>query len=221
MSQEQWSEVDDYLTSLLHDPDASLDRANEAALAARLPPIQVSAPLGKLLHLMAKMIGARRILEVGTLGGYSATWLGRALPPEGKLLTLEIDPTHAEVARKNIDAAGVGNSVEVRLGRAIDTLAALATEGVEPFDFVFIDADKPSNADYFAWALDHTHAGSVIVVDNTVQAGTVADPSATDDQTLGVRRLFDLIRDEPRVTATTIQTVGTKGYDGFTVALVL
>jgi predicted O-methyltransferase YrrM len=223
MSQELWTEVDRYLTAATHEPDPTLESANEAARAAGLPQIQVSAPLGKFLHLTARMIGARRILEVGTLGGYSAIWLARALPPRGggRLITLELDPAHAEVARKNIDAAGVGDSVEIRLGRAIDSLAALATEGVEPFDLVFIDADKQSNADYFSWALDHSHSGSVIVVDNTVRSGAVADASVTDEAVLGVRRLFDLLHDEPRVSATTIQTVGAKGYDGFTIALVL
>jgi predicted O-methyltransferase YrrM len=221
MSQELWTDVDHYLTDALHDPDASLDAALEASAAAGLPPIQVSTNQGKMLHLLARIQGARRILEVGTLGGYSTIWLARALPADGQLISLELEPRHAEVARKNLEQAGVGSVAEVRLGRAIDSLATLAEEGVEPFDFVFIDADKQSNADYFAWALDHTKPGSVIVVDNVVRAGAVADASSDDEAVLGVRRLHDLIQGDPRATATGIQTVGTKGYDGFTLALVL
>ena len=221
MSQELWTDVDHYLTDALHDPDASLDAALEASAAAGLPPIQVSTNQGKMLHLLARIQGARRILEVGTLGGYSTIWLARALPADGQLISLELEPRHAEVARKNLEQAGVGSVAEVRLGRAIDSLATLAEEGVEPFDFVFIDADKQSNADYFAWALDHTKPGSVIVVDNVVRAGAVADASSDDEAVLGVRRLHDLIQGDPRATATGIQTIGTKGYDGFTLALVL
>jgi predicted O-methyltransferase YrrM len=221
MSQELWTDVDHYLTDALHDPDASLDAALEASAAAGLPPIQVSTNQGKMLHLLARIQGARRILEVGTLGGYSTIWLARALPADGQLISLELEPRHAEVARKNLEQAGVGSVAEVRLGRAIDSLATLAEEGVEPFDFVFIDADKQSNADYFAWALDHTKPGSVIVVDNVVRAGAVADASSDDEAVLGVRRLHDLIQGDPRAAATGIQTVGTKGYDGFTLALVL
>jgi predicted O-methyltransferase YrrM len=221
MSQELWTDVDHYLTDALHDPDASLDAALEASAAAGLPPIQVSTNQGKMLHLLARIQGARRILEVGTLGGYSTIWLARALPADGQLISLELEPRHAEVARKNLEQAGVGSVAEVRLGRAIDSLATLAEEGVEPFDFVFIDADKQSNADYFAWALDHTKPGSVIVVDNVVRAGAVADASSDDEAVLGVRRLHDLIQGDSRATATGIQTIGTKGYDGFTLALVL
>jgi predicted O-methyltransferase YrrM len=221
MSQELWTDVDHYLTDALHDPDASLDAALEASAAAGLPPIQVCTNQGKMLHLLARIQGARRILEVGTLGGYSTIWLARALPADGQLISLELEPRHAEVARKNLEQAGVGSVAEVRLGRAIDSLATLAEEGVEPFDFVFIDADKQSNADYFAWALDHTKPGSVIVVDNVVRAGAVADASSDDEAVLGVRRLHDLIQGDSRATATGIQTIGTKGYDGFTLALVL
>jgi predicted O-methyltransferase YrrM len=215
-----WARVDSYLTSALHEPDPVLEAALAAAEEAGLPQIQVSPPLGKLLHLLARAVGARRILEVGALGGYSTIWLARALPETGRLISLEIEPRHAEVARRNLAAAGLDGIAEVRLGRAIDSLAALAREEPEPFDVVFIDADKPSNADYFAWAVDHTHPGSLVVVDNTVRGGTVADPTASDEATLGVRRLHELIASEPRVTATAIQTVGAKGYDGFTIALV-
>ncbi|MGO9198346.1 MAG: O-methyltransferase [Acidimicrobiales bacterium] len=221
MSQELWTDVDHYLTDSLHEPDASLDAALEASAAAGLPPIQVSTNQGKLLHLLARIQGARRILEVGTLGGYSTIWLARALPAGGKLISLELEPLHAEVARENLQRAGLGGVAEVRLGRAIDSLAALSGETPEPFDFVFIDADKPSNADYFEWALRLTKPGSVIVVDNVVRGGAVADSNSTNEAVLGVRRLHDLIHGDPRVTATGIQTVGTKGYDGFTLALVV
>ena len=215
-----WATVDAYLIASLHEPDPVLEAALAAAQEAGLPQIQVTPPLGKLLHLLAKAIGARRVLEVGTLGGYSTIWLGRALPESGRLISLEIEPRHAEVARRNLAAAGLDGVVEIRLGRALDSLAGLEREQPEPFDFVFIDADKQSNADYFAWAVDHTRAGGLVVVDNTVRRGTVSDPSVADEATLGVRRLHELIGSEPRVSATAIQTVGAKGYDGFTIALV-
>ncbi len=221
MSQQLWDDVDHYLTAALHEPDPVLDAALHEASAAGLPPIQVSPNLGKLLHLLARLAGARRILEIGTLGGYSAIWLGRALPAGGRMVSLEINPAHATVARANLERAGLDEVVEVRLGRALDSLEALAGEGGEPFDFVFIDADKPSNADYFEWALRLTRPGSAIVVDNVVREGAVADRSSDDEAVLGVRRLHDLLHENPRVSATAIQTVGTKGYDGFTLALVL
>ncbi len=221
MSQQLWDDVDHYLTAALHEPDPVLDAALHEASAAGLPPIQVSPNLGKLLHLLARLAGARRILEIGTLGGYSAIWLGRALSAGGRMVSLEINPAHATVARANLERAGLDEVVEVRLGRALDSLEALAGEGGEPFDFVFIDADKPSNADYFEWALRLTRPGSAIVVDNVVREGAVADRSSDDEAVLGVRRLHDLLHENPRVSATAIQTVGTKGYDGFTLALVL
>ena len=221
MSQQLWDDVDHYLTAALHEPDPVLDAALHEASAAGLPPIQVSPNLGKLLHLLARLAGARRILEIGTLGGYSAIWLGRALSAGGRMVSLEINPAHATVARANLERAGLDEVVEVRLGRALDSLEALAGEGGEPFDFVFIDADKPSNADYFEWALRLTRPGSAIVVDNVVREGAVADLSSDDEAVLGVRRLHDLLHENPRVSATAIQTVGTKGYDGFTLALVL
>jgi predicted O-methyltransferase YrrM len=221
MSQELWTDVDRYLTGVLHEPDATLDAALEAAEKAGLPQIQVSATQGKLLHLLARIAGARRALEVGTLGGYSAIWVARALEVGGKLITLEIEPRHAEVAKANFARAGVEETVELRLGKAVESLDDLIAEGTEPFDFVFIDADKPSNADYFERAMKLTHPESIIVIDNTIRGGSVADAAATDEGVLGVRRLHEVIHNEPRVIATAIQTVGAKGYDGFTIALVL
>ncbi|HEX6532980.1 MAG TPA: O-methyltransferase [Gemmatimonadaceae bacterium] len=220
MTQDVWTAVDDYFGSLLLPPDEALDKALEAAAAAGLPSIQVTPSEGKMLHLLARMRGARRILEIGTLGGYSTIWLARALPPGGRLITLEIDPRHAEVARANLERAGVSGSVELRLGRALDTLPGIAAEGVSPFDFVFIDADKPSIPEYFEWSLRLTRPGSVIVVDNVVRGGAVADAASTDENVRGVRRFAEKLAAEPRVSATVVQTVGGKGYDGFALALV-
>ncbi|WP_437338296.1 O-methyltransferase [Sorangium sp. So ce394] len=220
MTQEQWSAVDRYITDLLVPPDAALDAALEASAAAGLPPINVAPNQGKLLNLLARIHGARTILEIGTLGGYSTIWLARALPAGGRLITLESEPKHAEVARANLDRAGVADRVELRLGRALDTLPKLAAEGRGPFDLIFIDADKPSNPDYFAWALKLSRRGSVIVVDNVVRRGAVVDPGSADPNVQGVRRLYELLAAERRVSATAIQTVGAKGYDGLAVALV-
>ncbi|WP_437941443.1 O-methyltransferase [Sorangium sp. So ce341] len=220
MTQEQWSAVDRYIADLLVPPDAALDAALEASAAAGLPPINVAPNQGKLLHLLARIHGARTILEIGTLGGYSAIWLARALPAGGRLITLESEPKHAEVARANLERAGVADRVELRLGRALDTLPKLAAEGRGPFDLIFIDADKPSNPDYFAWALKLSRRGSVIVVDNVVRRGAVVDPESADPNVQGVRRLYELLAAERRVSATAIQTVGAKGYDGLAVALV-
>jgi predicted O-methyltransferase YrrM len=220
-SQEQWTAVDAYITSLLVKPDAALDAALEASVVAGLPQINVAPNQGKFLHLLARIRNARTILEIGTLGGYSTIWLARALPPGGKLVTLEIDPKHADVARANIARAGVADKVDIRVGRALDTLPQLKAEGAGPFDFIFIDADKPSNADYFAWALTLSRVGSVIVVDNVVRNGGVIDAASTDPMIQGVRRVNDLMAAEPRVSATAVQTVGIKGYDGFAIALVI
>ncbi|AGP32378.1 O-methyltransferase [Sorangium cellulosum] len=220
MAQEQWSAVDRYITDLLVPPDAALDAALEASAAAGLPPINVAPNQGKLLNLLARIHGARTILEIGTLGGYSTIWLARALPAGGRLITLESEPKHAEVARANLDRAGVADRVELRLGRALDTLPKLAAEGRGPFDLIFIDADKPSNPDYFAWALKLSRRGSVIVVDNVVRRGAVVDPESADPNVQGVRRLYELLAAERRVSATAIQTVGAKGHDGLAVALV-
>jgi predicted O-methyltransferase YrrM len=186
-----------------------------------LPAINVSPNQGKLLYLLARIQGARKILEIGTLGGYSTIWLARALPPDGKLITLEADPKHAEVAMSNIDRAGLSNVVEVRLGKALDTLPKLETEGQGPFDLVFVDADKPSNPDYFEWALKLTRSGSVLIFDNVVRHGMVVDGESDDSGLQGTRRLNELLSTDPRVDATAIQTVGVKGYDGFAIALVV
>ncbi|MER8185193.1 O-methyltransferase [Kitasatospora sp. NPDC094015] len=216
MDQQQWTAVDDYFSEVLIGPDEALEGALAAADAAGLPPINVAPNQGKLLQLLAATNGARRILEIGTLGGYSTIWLGRALPAGGSLVTLELDPAHARVAEASLERAGLGDRAEVVVGKAADSLARLADEGVEPFDFVFVDADKPSNPEYFGWALKLTRPGALIVVDNVVRGGAVADAASTDAAVLGVRRMHELIAAEPRVSATSVQTVGTKGYDGFT-----
>lgn len=216
MKQETWTSVDNYLADMLVGPDETLESALEASAAAGLPPIAVSVNQGKLLHLLARLHGSRRVLEVGTLGGYSAIWLARALPADGEVVSLEIDPHHAEVARENIARAGLSDRVDVRLGPALDVLPEL--EG--PFDFAFIDADKPSNPDYLRWALQLSRPGTVIVVDNIVRGGAVADPEDHRPATNGSRSVVELIAAEPRLDGTAIQTVGTKGYDGFVIALV-
>lgn len=217
MSQERWDAVDRYFEDVLGARDEALDAALKASEEAGLPAIAVSPTQGKLLYLMAKMVGAKRILEIGTLGGYSAIWLARALPANGRLTTLEIDPKHAEVARANLQRAGVGDLVDIHVGPAIETLPNL--EG--PFDLAFIDADKQSNADYFAWALKLSRPGSLIIVDNVVRGGAVADAASENAMVQGVRRLMDLMAGEKRIEATAIQTVGVKGYDGFAIARVL
>jgi predicted O-methyltransferase YrrM len=222
MSDEQrWIDVDAYITDTLVDQDAALDGALEASAAAGLPSIAVAPPQGKLLHLLARVRGARKILEIGTLGGYSTIWLARALPPGGRLLTLEADEKHATVARANIARAGLGSVVEVRLGAALETLPRLTAERAGPFDLVFIDADKPNIPSYFDWALRLTAPGALIIVDNVVRSGAIVDAASSDASVLGVRRLNEMIRTNRRVMATTIQTVGAKGYDGFTIALVV
>jgi predicted O-methyltransferase YrrM len=213
-----WTSVDEYLASTLIGPDEYLEAALRDSEAAGLPAIQVTPLQGKLLNFLARLAGARRILEVGTLGGYSTIWLARALPPEGRLVTLEIDPKHADVARRNVERAGLAGVVEVRLGRALDLLPQLAAEG--SFDLAFIDADKPSNPDYFEWALKLSRPGGLIVIDNVVREGAVVDAESNDAAVVGVRRVLELIAAEPRVTSTALQTVGAKGYDGFSVSLV-
>ena len=221
MEQERWTAVERFITDQLVPSDAALDAALETSHTRGLPPISVSPNEGKLLHLLARAIGARSILEIGTLGGYSTIWLARALAPGGRLITLEVDPKHAEVARGNIFRAGLEDRVELRLGRALETLPQIAAEGLGPFDLVFLDADKPSNPDYFAWALELTRKGGLIIVDNVVRDGSVIDGQSTDPNIQGVRRLHEMISAEPRVSATAIQTVGSKGYDGFVLAVVL
>lgn len=219
-AQDQWNAVDSYISDLLVPADPVLDAALRDSAAADLPAIQVSPNQGKLLMLLAQAQGARSILEIGTLGGYSTIWLARALPPDGRLLTLEVEPKHAAVARANLDRAGLGDVVDVRLGRAADTLAQLVAEGSGPYDFVFIDADKPSTADYFTSAVALSRPGALIVIDNVVRRGEVLDVDSADAQVQGIRRMYDVMAAEPRVAATAIQTVGSKGYDGFAFAVV-
>lgn len=221
MNPETWSAVDRYLTDLLGPADSVLDAALAASAAAGLPAINVTPSQGKLLHLLARIQKAQNILEIGTLGGYSTIWLARALPTGGRLITLEYDPRHAEVARANIVRAGLADIVELRVGRALDTLPQLAAENRGPFDLIFIDADKPSTADYFGWALKLSHVGSLIIVDNVVRKGAVIDATSDDSNVRGMRRFFGALAAEKRVSATVLQTVGSKGYDGFAFAVVM
>jgi len=216
VTEQVWEQVDRYVAEQLLAPDEALDAALADCAAAGMPAIQVPAAQGKFLNLLARMHGARTILEVGTLGGYSTIWLARALPPGGRLDTLEIDPAHAEVARRNLARAGLADVVEVRLGAAAETLAALTG----PYDLVFIDADKPGNPVYLREALRLTRPGSVIVVDNVVRGGRVLDADSTEPSVVGTRATYELLAAEPRLDATVLQTVGGKGYDGFAVALV-
>ena len=215
-----WNRVDDYITGHLLGDDPALIAALAANKAAGLPEIDVSATQGKMLHLFARMIGARRILEVGTLGGYSTIWLARALPADGHLVTLELDPQYAEVARANLANAGVGDRCEIRVGPAIETLAVMQAEGLAPFDLVFIDADKPNNVPYVRAALAMSRPGTAIIVDNVVREGGILDQDSDDERVQGTRRLFEMLADEPRLDATAVQTVGAKKWDGFVLALV-
>jgi predicted O-methyltransferase YrrM len=220
VSQAQWTAVDQYITDLLVPADEALSGALRDSEAAGLPQINVAPNQGKLLWMLAKIHGARKILEIGTLGGYSTIWLAGALPRDGKLVTLEVDAKHVEVARANIARAGFAEQVDLRLGRAVDSLAKIEAEGGGPFDFIFIDADKPSTPDYFRWALKLARKGSVIIVDNVVRDGKVVDANSGDASVQGVRKFNELLAAEKRVSATAIQTVGSKGYDGFAIALV-
>jgi predicted O-methyltransferase YrrM len=216
VSEKTWTEVDDYIVDRMVDVDAALKACERAAKEAGLPHAAVSAAQGKMLHLFAKSVGAKRILEVGTLGGYSTIWLARALPADGKLVTLEIDPKHAHVARSSIEAAGLSRLVDIQLGAALDLLPKL----VGPFDLTFIDADKENNVAYFEHAVRMARKASLIIVDNVVREGKVIDPDG-DSKVQGVRKLFDKISTDKRVCATAIQTVGDKGYDGFLIGVVL
>ncbi|PPD43896.1 MAG: methyltransferase [Methylocystis sp.] len=215
-----WRAVDDYISGRLMSPAERQDVTLDANKRSGLPPIDVSTPQGKLLHLLAAAIGARRILEIGTLGGFSTVWLARAMSDGGKVVTIEFDPRHADVARANITREGVADRVDLRIGAALDVLPVVEAEGGAPFDLSFIDADKASNAVYFQWALKLSRPGALIIVDNVVREGAVADDATKDDGGLGARKLFDAVATEPRVTATAIQTVGSKGWDGFLIALV-
>lgn len=221
MNPEQWIAVDQYITDALVPADPVLEAVLKASTDAGLPEINVSPAQGKFLHLLTRIHGARRVLEIGTLGGYSTIWLARGmLPAGGKVITLEVDPRHVRVARANFEHAGLAKMIEVREGRALDSLSQLATEGRGPFDLIFIDADKVRIPDYFTWALKLSRRGTVIIVDNVIRAGAVTDASSTDLSVQGVRQLNAMLATEKRVSATTIQTVGAKGYDGFTLAVV-
>lgn len=217
---EQWEVVDRYLADHALTYDDPLTDAVAASSAAGLPRIAVSPTQGKLLHVIARACGARRILELGTLAGYSTIWLGRALPADGLLLTIERDPRHAEVARANIERAGVTALVELRVGKAADVLAELASEEVDPFDMIFIDVDLEGTADYFSRSLDLARPGTVIIVDNVVRSGAIIEDTNTDPGIEGMRQFQELIARERRVSATSIQTVGVKGHDGFSIAIV-
>ena len=220
MSAERWEEVDRYIEHALIGSDAALDAATHDATAAGLPQIAVSPAQGKLLFILARAVGAHRILELGTLGGYSAIWLARALPPGGTLVTIEAEPKHAEVSRRNFERAGVAGSIDLRLGKALEILPQLEAERRGPFDLVFIDADKISYPLYLDWSIKLGRAGTLIIADNVVRDGHVVDAASDDPSVVGVRRMHELIRSDQRVTATAIQTVGVKGYDGFAAILV-
>jgi predicted O-methyltransferase YrrM len=221
MNEQQWSAVDEYIDGLFIGDDPALDAALKASGEAGLPAIQVSPSQGKLLMLMARAQHARSILEIGTLGGYSTIWLARALPQDGRLVSLELEQKHATVARQNISRAGLGDRVEVRVGPALESLERLVAEKREPFDFVFIDADKVGYPDYLQWSLKLARAGTTIVADNVVRKGAVADATSADSAVQAVRRMHEMLAREPRVSATVLQTVGSKGYDGWAIALVI
>jgi predicted O-methyltransferase YrrM len=220
MTLEKWTTVDRYISDMLVPGDSALDAALDASKAAGLPSISVAPNQGKLLYLLARLCGARNILEIGTLGAYSTIWLARALPAGGRLVTVEADPAHAKVASANLKRAGLTDIVEMRVGLALDVLPALAAERRGPFDLVFIDADKPNTVAYFDRTIEMTRPGSLIVVDNVIREGAIADAATKDASVQGMRRFFERLRSEPRVEATALQTVGSKGYDGLAIALV-
>lgn len=220
MSQELWTAVDQYLNQSLVPRDPVLEEALKSNAAAGLPSIDVAPNQGKLLHLLARIQGARRILEIGTLGGYSTIWLARALPPDGKLVTLEVEAKHAEVAKANVQRAVLSSIVELRLGPALESLSQLHKEGAPPFDLIFIDADKQNIPAYLEWSLRLSRPGTVIITDNVIRDGAVSNPDDPDPRVQGVRRFFELMAADPRLDATALQTVGSKGYDGFAVAIV-
>ncbi len=220
MTKDVWEAVDKYFDEMLIPHDSALDDALAAASAENLPAIQVSSVQGKLLHLLARIMGARNILEIGTLGGYSTIWMARALPEGGRIITLEADPKHAEVAQKNFARAGVENKIELRLGKALDTLPKVAADGRGPFDMFFIDANKSNMPEYFEWSLKLARKGSVIIADNVVREGAVLDARSKDADIQGIRRFLEMVGKEKRVSGTALQTVSTKNYDGFALVLV-
>jgi predicted O-methyltransferase YrrM len=219
-AQKIWIDVDRYFVDTLHLSDPILDATMTANAAAELPAIDVAPNQGKLLHLFAKLVSARKILEMGTLGGYSTIWLARALPPGGRVVSLEFNPKHADVAKSNIRRAGLSDRVEIRVGAALDSLPAIQEEGLGPFDFIFIDADKPNNPGYLDWAIKLSRPGTLILVDNVVRDGAIADAASSDPTIEGTRRMFDLMASDSRLSSTALQTVGSKGYDGFAMAIV-
>lgn len=221
MSSELWTAVDQYICDKIVPSDEALDHALRTSDEGGLPPISVTANQGRFLQFLAKIAGAKSILEIGTLGGYSTIWLARTLPDGGKLITLEIDSKHADVARANFEFAGLSSKIELRVGKAIDSLPKLQEESSAPFDLIFIDADKESNPEYFDWAVRLSHPGSIIIVDNVVRNGSIIDEGSDDPRVAGVRRLYDALATDRRVSVTALQTVGSKGYDGFAIALVL
>jgi predicted O-methyltransferase YrrM len=220
MGQELWEAVDKFLDTMLIPQDSSLDDALAAAAAAKLPSIQVSSVQGKFLHLLARILGARNILEIGTLGGFSTIWMARALPEGGRIITLEADPKHADVAKKNFARAGVESKVDLRLGKALDTLPRVAADGLGPFDLFFIDANKSNMPEYFEWSLKLARKGSVIIADNVVREGAILDEKSKDADIQGIRRFLEMVGKEKRVSGTALQTVSTKNYDGFALVLV-
>ena len=220
MAEDQWTEVDQYFSESLLPSDPILESALEASVAAGLPAISVSPNQGKLLQMLAQIVGARSILEIGTLGGYSTIWMARGLRAGGRLITLEVDPKHAEVAQLNVARAGLRDVVDVRIGNAVEILPQLSAERRGPFDLIFIDADKPNIPTYFEWALKLSRPGTLIIVDNVVRDGAVIDPDSSDPSVQGVRRFIELLGAESRASGTVIQTVGIKGYDGFAIVLV-
>jgi predicted O-methyltransferase YrrM len=220
MNQDVWQAVEQYLDKTLIPHDSTLEGALAASAAAKLPAIEVCSVAGKFLHLLARILGARNILEIGTLGGYSTIWMARALPEGGRIITLEADQKHAEVARKNFARAGVESKVELRLGKALDTLPQVAADGRGPFDMFFIDADKSNMPEYFEWSLKLARVGSVIIADNVVREGAVLDAKSKDADIQGVRRFLEMVGKEKRVSGTALQTVSTKNYDGFALVLV-
>ena len=216
-----WAEVDGYFSDLFVPSDAQLDAVLRANAQQDLPPIDVTRLQGKFLGFLIRVSGARRVLEIGTLGGYSTLWMARALPEGGRIVTLELSPHHARVARSNLDNAGVLERVELRVAPAVESLTALVAEAVKPFDLIFIDADKQGYPEYLEWSLRLARVGTVIVADNVVRGGRVIEPGSDDVNVLGVRRFAELVAQEPRLSATVLQTVGTKGYDGFALAVVV